>query len=243
VLAREEGWFAKSGHRPLPQTISVVIPVLNEAGAMAETVTRAWAVPEVREIIVVDGGSADATRDVAARLGCHVLSTPRGRGGQMRAGVAHATGDVILLLHADTWLPLGAGRAAFNCLRDPAVVGGGFWKVFRKTPLLMLGSRWRCAVRLLLGRRIAGDQAMFVRRETLEQIGGVPDMPLMEEFELCRRLHKIGRLALAGATISTSARRFTKFGVIRTYLRMWQVSTLYRLGVSPHQLRRLYEAE
>jgi rSAM/selenodomain-associated transferase 2 len=243
VLMREEGWFTRNGTRPLPQTISVVIPTLNEAEAMAETLKRVRAVRAVSEIIVVDGGSGDGTREVAAQLGCRVLSTPPGRGGQMRAGAAEATGDVVLLLHADTWLPVEAGQAALNCLRDPAVVGGGFWKVFRNTPLLLLGSRWKCAVRLLIGRRIVGDQAMFIRRQTLEQIGGVPDMPLMEEFEMCRRLHKVGRLALAEATISTSARRFTKLGVIRTYLRMWRVSTLYRLGVSPHQLRRLYEAE
>jgi rSAM/selenodomain-associated transferase 2 len=243
VWARDESLFAKKGGRPLARTISVVIPVLNEASAMGETVGRARAVPEVSEIIVVDGGSRDATPEVAAQLGCRVLRTPSGRGGQMRAGAAQATGDVVLLLHADTWLPPEAGRAALNCLRDPTVAGGGFWKVFRDTPLLLLGSRWKCAVRLLLGRRIVGDQAMFIRRETLEQIGGVPDMPLMEEFELCRRLHKVGRLALAEATVSTSARRFTKLGVIRTYLRMWRVSTLYRLGVSPQQLRRLYEAE
>ena len=94
-----------------------------------------------------------------------------------------------------------------------------------------------------LGRRIAGDQAIFVRREVLQQIGGVLDLPLMEDFELCRRLRRVGRLALADATITTSARRFTKFGVLRTYWRMWWVTTLYRLGKSPSELRRLYERE
>jgi GT2 family glycosyltransferase len=88
-----------------------------------------------------------------------------------------------------------------------------------------------------------GDQAMFVRREVLQKIGGVPDVPLMEEFELCRRLRKIGRLALADATVTTSARRFAKLGVARTYLRMWRVTLSYWLGMKPRELRRIYERE
>src|SRR6185436_18411660 len=126
-------------------------------------------------IIVVDGGSSDETRAVAAQLGCRVLTTPSGRGKQMRAGACEAKGDVVLMLHADTWLPPDAGQAALNCLRDQTVVAGGFWKVFRDSPLLLLGSRWRCAVRLWIGRRIAGDQGMFIRRDALEKIGGIPE--------------------------------------------------------------------
>lgn len=243
VFWREESLQGRRASRPLPQTLSIIIPTLNEAEALPETVRRAQALPEVMEIIVVDGGSHDTTREVAEELGCRLLTSAPGRGGQMRLGAAQARGDVIVLLHADTWLPAEAGHALLNCLRDAMVVGGGFWKIFRQGSILLLGSRWKCGVRFYVGRRIAGDQAMFIRREVLEAVGGVPDMPLMEEFELCRRLHKVGRLALADATIVTSARRFAKLGVIRTYLRMWRVATLYRLGTSPHDLRRLYEKE
>ncbi len=241
---REERRFEALSASPpkTSATISAVIPVLNEAGTLEETVRKARELPEIQEIIVVDGGSEDGTRERAAGLGCKVLSAPAGRGGQMRAGARAADGDVILLLHADTWLPPEAGRALLNCLRDRRVVAGGFWKEFRQgSPLLLLGSKWKCAVRFYIGRRIAGDQAIFVRRDILEAIGGVPDMALMEEFELCRRLRKMGRLALADATVVTSARRFAKHGVVRTYLRMWKVATLYRLGKSPVELRRLYE--
>lgn len=243
VLWREEALRAHHAGQPLPQSISVVIPTLNEAQALPETVRRALANPEVVEVIVVDGGSQDDTARIAERLGCRVLASPPGRGGQMRLGAAQATGDVVMLLHADTWLPPNAAHAALNCMRDGTVVAGGFWKVFHHTPPLLLGSRWKCAVRLLLGRRIVGDQAMFIRRKTLEQIGGVPDQPLMEDFELSRRLRRVGRLALADATLITSARRFEKLGVLRTYARMWHVTMRYRLGTPPHELRRLYERD
>jgi rSAM/selenodomain-associated transferase 2 len=243
VLWQEETIHAKFKDRPLPRTLSIVIPALNEAATLPETIRRARANPEVCEIILVDGGSSDATRAVAEELGCRVLAAPSGRGGQMRAGARQTQGDVVLLLHADTWLPPEAGHAVMNCLRDNTVVAGGFWKRFNHTPFLLLGSRWKCAVRMTIGRRIVGDQGMFIRSQDLEKVGGVPDLPLMEEFELCRRLRKEGRLALADATVVTSARRFMKLGVIRTYLRMWWVTTLYRLGRPAHELLRIYEKE
>ena len=225
----------------MPKTISIIIPTLNEAEVLEETLRRARALPEVSEIIVVDGGSTDQTRDIADRLGCRVLVSAPGRGGQMRLGAAQATGDVILLLHADTWLPPNAGRTALDSLHDDRVAGGGYWKTFRNPSPLLLGSRFKCALRLYLGRRILGDQGMFIRREVLEAVDGVPDMELMEEFELCRRLRRVGRLVLADATVSTSARRFAKRGVLRTYLLMWRVTWRYRFGASPRELRKLYE--
>jgi rSAM/selenodomain-associated transferase 2 len=195
------------------------------------------------EFIVVDGGSIDDTREIAEKLGCRVLTERPGRGGQLRAGAAAAKGDVVLLLHADTLLPPHAGDAILHCLRDRAVVAGGFWKVFQKPSLLMRGSKLRCGIRLVVGRRILGDQALFMRREALAMIGGVPAVELMEDFELCQRLRRVGRLALADATVVTSGRRFRKFGVVRTYFRMWWVTTLYRFGVPPRHLRKIYERE
>jgi rSAM/selenodomain-associated transferase 2 len=223
------------------QTISVVIPTLNEAETLTETIRHLRANSEITEIIVVDGGSTDTTPQIARELGARVIESSPGRGRQLRIGAEAANGEVIMFVHADTWLPPHAARVALDCLNKPRVVAGGFWKKFRDTPWLLLGSRPKCAVRLLVGRRIAGDQCLFLSRETLRRIGGVPDLPLMEEFELCRRLRKIGRLALAKATVSTSARRFRKLGVVRTYWRMWWVTTLWRLGVSPAKLRAIYE--
>jgi len=224
-----------------PQAISAIIPTLDEAEALPETIRHLKANPEIAEIILADGGSHDRTVEIARELGCKVVVSEPGRGTQMRTGAAAAHSEVILFVHADTWLPPNAAHAALNCLRDPVVVAGGFWKVFRDSPLLLLGSRLKCAVRLFAGRRIMGDQSIFVRRDTLRAIGGVPDVPLMEEFELCRRLRKAGRLALAEVTVSTSARRFRKLGVIRTYWRMWWVTMLWRFGVRPSKLREIYE--
>jgi len=226
-----------------PPAISIIIPTLNETAELPETLRRARAIPEVCEIIVVDGGSHDETRELASQSGCAVFTAPAGRGGQLRVGASHACGEIVLLLHADTWLPPEAGRAALACCRHPDVVGGGFWKVFRDPSWLMHGARARCGLRLWLGGRILGDQAMFIRREALERIGGVPDVPLMEDVELCRRLRRLGRLALADATVVTSTRRFRKLGVLRTYWRMWTVGLRYRLGATPEELRRLYEKE
>lgn len=240
---KTEQRFRTSPSREQPQTITVVIPTLNEAEALPETVRRARAVPEISEIIVVDGGSADSTVSIARDLECRVFSSRPSRGAQLRHGAEQAAGDVIMLLHADTWLPSGAGKAVLACLRDPTVVGGGFWKSFRNPSWLMAGSRFRCLIRLLLGGRIAGDQALFVRRDVLNETGGVPDLPLMEEFELCRRLRQAGQLAIAGATVTTSARRFAKYGVLKTYWRMWVVTLQYFFGVPSHQLQRIYEKD
>jgi rSAM/selenodomain-associated transferase 2 len=225
----------------LSEKISVIVPVLNEAEALPETIQHLKANPEITEIIVADGGSRDRTADVARELGCKVVPSDPGRGTQMRAGAAAAQNDLLMFVHADTWLPPNAAHAALNCLRDPVAVAGGFWKIFRDSPVLLRGSRFKCAVRLFAGRRIMGDQCIFVRREALNAIGGVPDVPLMEEFELCRRLRKLGRLALAEATVTTSARRFRRLGVLRTYWRMWWVTMLWRIGVSPARLRAIYE--
>lgn len=241
LLLRERRLRRVRPVRPGDPAITVVIPTLNEAEALPETLRHVQAVPEITEVIVVDGGSSDATVEMALDRGCRVVRAPRGRGAQLRAGAEAASGAVVLFLHADTWLSPGAGEAVLRCLRDPLVVGGGFWKRFRGPPWWMRGSRVRCWLRLWWAGRVLGDQALFVRRDALASVGGVPGQPLMEEIELCRRLRGVGRLALAGAPVSTSIRRFRKHGYLRTYWLMWRVSRAYRKGVSPEALARLYE--
>ena len=199
------------------KSISVVIPTWNEAAELPATVERLHGIPEVIEILVADGGSTDDTVALATQLKCKVVSVPRGRGTQMRHGAAQAIGDVVLLLHADTWLEPNAGRAILEALNHRHAVAGGCWKRFREPHWLMRGSRFKCFLRFRLLRHFAGDQAIFARRDVLEKIGGVPDVPIMEEFELCKLLRRSGKLVLAPTIVSTSARRFRLHGVLRLY--------------------------
>jgi rSAM/selenodomain-associated transferase 2 len=222
-------------------TLSVVIPTLNESVELPETLRRARAVPEVTEIIVSDGGSGDETVAQAAAAGATVVAKARGRGSQLRSGAEQAQGDVVVMLHADTWLPSNAGTAIHAALASPAVVGGAFSKVFRDPPWLTRGSEFRCRMRMRWFQFAYADQAIFVRREVLSAVGGVPDVPLMEEHYLCAALRRVGRLALAPATVTTSSRRLRERGVLRSYWRMAYVNLRYRLGTSPDELRRLYE--
>jgi rSAM/selenodomain-associated transferase 2 len=223
------------------ESISVVIPTLNEEAELPETIRRLRAIREMREIIVADGGSTDATRQRAVELGCRVVESPRGRGRQMRRGAEQAVGDVVLLLHADTWVEADAGQAILQSLNQSGAVGGGCWKAFRNPSWLMRGSRFKCWLRFQLFRRFMGDQAMFVRRDALEKIGGIPEVPIMEEYELSRALRAHGRFVLAPTTVTTSARRFRQRGVVRTYLRMGRVTFAYWRGLPLEELRRLYE--
>lgn len=223
--------------------ISLIIPALNEAGELPETLSRLQLVPEVKEFILADGGSRDDTVKLAEAAGCLLVNSKPGRGRQLRAGAARATGEVLLFLHADTWIPPNAGRALLNCLARPGVVAGGFYKVFRNPPnCLVRGSRFKCWWRMFLAQRVMADQGIFLRRGTLDRIGGVPDVPLMEEFELCKRLRPLGRIALAEATVSTSARKFAKLGVLRTYALMWRVTLGYYRGVPLEVLAQIYQA-
>ena len=224
----------------LSPTISVISPTLNEADELPETLRRAHAVAEVTEIIVVDAGSSDSTCEIAREQNCSVLECEPSRGKQLRLGAEKAEGDIILLLHADTWLPEDAGKAMIECLSQPLVVAGGFHKTFRDRPGYIPFSRLRLEFFCRVLKSIYGDQGIFVRREILEEVGGVPDVPLMEEFELCKKLSSQGRLALAKATVQTSSRKFAKEGVLKTYWRMTVCTVRYWLGASPEKLVEIY---
>jgi len=151
-----------------------------------------------------------------------------------------ARGEVLLFLHADTLLPFDAAKAIHGALEDPTVCAGGFSKVFDSGHFLLRGGVARCRWRYRLLRIVSGDQALFVRASAFRDVGGFPDVRIMEEFILCKRLRSRGRLVLLPQLVETSARRFLEKGIVRCYARMALVSILYFLRVPPALLERIY---
>ncbi len=219
--------------------ISVVIPVLDEAAAIAGTLEGLRAQEGRYEAIVVDGGSDDETVAIAGRY-ARVIDSPKGRARQMNAGAMEASGDVLLFLHADTQLPPGAMAAIEDALADPRVVGGRF-KVRLNHPgwaYRVVGHSINLRDRLIGG--FTGDQAIFVRAGVFRDLGGYGDMPLMEDLDFGRRMRRAGKVARLPLTVVTSARRWQKNGVVRTILLMWLLRSLYLMGIAPSRLKRLY---
>jgi rSAM/selenodomain-associated transferase 2 len=223
--------------------ISVIIPVLNEERRIAQRLRELSAMEHLQEIRVVDGGSTDATVEQARAFPrVTVLSAPRGRASQMNAGAQGATGSVLLFLHADVALPPDATRHITTALEDPRVVAGAFktWTVddagrSRLGPLLHLAD-----LRSRYTRFPYGDQALFVRAEAFRSVGGFPQQPLMEDLELSQRLWKLGHIRTVDARVTVSGRRFLARPVFY-FLAVNGFPLLYRLGVSPHTLLRLYQ--
>ena len=223
--------------------ISVILPVLNEERRIRQRLTELSAMEGLGEVRVVDGGSTDATVEQARSFpGVTVLLAPRGRASQMNAGAEAARGDVLLFLHADVALPPDAAHHITTALEDPRVVAGAFktWTVddagsSRLGPLLHLAD-----LRSRYTRYPYGDQALFVRAEAFREVGGFPAQPLMEDLELSRRLWKLGRIRTVDARVTVSGRRFLARPVFY-FLAVNGFPLLYRFGVSPHTLLRLYQ--
>jgi rSAM/selenodomain-associated transferase 2 len=223
------------------QKLSIIMPVLDEAAGIVAALT-ALAAFRARgaEVIVVDGGSRDRTIGLARPLADAVVAAPRGRGAQMNAGAAAASGDALLFLHTDTRLPTDADRLLLDGLNNSSWQWGRFdARIEGRSPLLPVIAgfmNWRS-----LATGIAtGDQAMFATRAAFSAVGGFPDIPLMEDVELSRRLKRLGRPLCLAARVTTSGRRWDEGGVVRTVLLMWRLRVAHFFGAEPAALARRY---
>ncbi len=220
---------------------SIIMPVLNEEAVLAEHLAylvKQYAFSDY-ELIIVDGGSHDSTVAIAQRFGT-VIDSPRGRATQMNNGAKVAHSDVLLFLHADTRLPDNAFVAIEQALTVSNVVGGAFRVCFNCDQWLYRLVAWTTNLRSRTRTIFTGDQAYFIRAASFHAIGGYPEQPLMEDLEIIKQLRTIGKVVLLPQYVTTSARRHEKVGLLRSVLFMWYLRLLYKFGVSPVQLQRMY---
>ncbi len=219
--------------------LSVVIPALNEAAIITDTLARLQGLRALgAELVLVDGGSADATCSLADPLVDQLLASSPGRARQMNAGWRAARGTLVWFLHADSVATEDHWRAL---LRHGTDAGWGWFDVRFDSPRRVFG-----LIAALMNRRArltrvaTGDQGLFLRRELLEEIGGFPDLPLMEDLALCRRLRGRAPRLIAHPRLVTSARRWERHGIARTILKMWYLRAAFFLGADPARLARRY---
>ncbi|HVA68293.1 MAG TPA: TIGR04283 family arsenosugar biosynthesis glycosyltransferase [Candidatus Binataceae bacterium] len=220
--------------------LSVVVPMLNEAAAIAATLAAIRSGAPGAEIIVVDGGSADSSRARARPLCDRLIETTRGRARQMNAGAVSADGDALAFVHADTAVPRSFGADIEAALEDARVVGGRLDLELDDPALVFRIIGKMISLRSRISRTGTGDQAIFVRRATFERMGGYREIELCEDLDFARRMKRLGRVACVRSRVITSARRWKANGIARTIFRMWLIRLGFLAGVSPARLSRLY---
>jgi rSAM/selenodomain-associated transferase 2 len=221
------------------ESISVIIPTLDEAAVLEETLRSLRGAAKL-ETILADGGSEDGTVELAAAHGARIIRAARCRARQMNAGAAAATGPLLLFLHADTRLPEGFEEHIRDTLARPGVVAGAF-ELRIDSPMRSL--RIIETVANFRARRLHmpyGDQGLFMRAGVFHSVGGFPDLPIMEDFELVRRLRRRGQVAIVRARVATSPRRWQHLGPWRTTWTNQMIVLGYYLGVSPGRLAKWY---
>ncbi len=219
---------------------SLILPVLNEAPTVVSQLRKLQGLrARGAELLVVDGGSSDGTLALAAAGADRLLEAPRGRALQMNAGARASRGEVLLFVHADTTLPLDADALIRRAMASGAAWGRFDVSIDSRHPLLRVVAgmmNWRSRLTGIA----TGDQAIFVRRDAFLAIGAFPEVALMEDIALCKRLKRIARPACLRARVTTSGRRWEKHGVLRTIVLMWRLRASYFFGADPQQLALRY---
>ncbi len=212
--------------------LSIIIPTFNEEQWVERTLQAARAAAPDAEILVVDGGSNDATVERASKH-THVLMTKRGRGIQLNAGVTASSGDILLFLHADTLAEAEGIAELLSVMQDSSILGGAFRMRFDvQTPLYQrIGQN--VSQRSLRTKSYTGDQAIFTSRHAFTQLGGYRDWPFMEDVDYSERMGKAGKVVLLTHEVETSARRHERWGLLRTQLTVVLIRILYLLKVPP----------
>ena len=238
-------WYQAAGAGPpasAPKPISVIIPTLNEAATIKAAISKLKSSRQT-QIIVVDGGSQDQTIEIAKSTGVRVLTAASCKASQMNTGAAEASGDILLFLHADTLLPDNFETLVSAALARDGVCAGAFSLGIDSNSgglrLIEHVANWRSRV----FQMPYGDQALFVSRSLFHEIGGYPDYPIMEDFELVRRLKQKGKIAILPESVQTSARRWQKIGIVKTWLLNQIIVIAYYLGISPQRLSQWYRRE
>jgi len=222
-------------------TISIIIPVLNEARIIQSILAQLTSVPNV-EIIMVDGGSQDDTVAIATSTAKVITVIGKGRAGQMNAGANIAQSDILLFLHADTRLPANFIELIIQTLKQPNTIAGAFELKIDGTQKSL---RWIEQLVKMRSRFFSlpyGDQAIFISKQAFMEVGGFADLPIMEDFEFIQRVKKQGKIAIAPSTVTTSGRRWSKLGVWQTTLVNQLIIIGYYLGVSPTKLSIFYRS-
>ncbi len=222
--------------------ISVIIPTLNEAKTIEQAILSIVSSQNV-EVIIVDGGSLDDTVEIASRTSVKVLSAAGVRAIQMNLGAEFATGEILLFLHADTLLPPEFAtmvRQVFSARGNLAPIAGAFALRIdapqRRFRLIEWGVNWRSR----FANMPYGDQAIFLTAQTFAQLGGFPELPIMEDFQLMRQLGRLGRIEIIPTPVVTSARRWLKRGIFQTTVINQMMILGYYLRVPPTRLNQWY---
>ncbi|AHK77957.1 glycosyl transferase [Ectothiorhodospira haloalkaliphila] len=226
------------------RALAVIVPVLNEAANLPSLARNLEAaVLRETEILLVDGGSQDDTVAVAEGHGLPIIVSAPGRARQMNAGAAATRAPVLLFLHADTHLPMGADTRVRDALKGQSGWGRFNVRIRGRSRVLLPLVAALMNQRSRLTGIATGDQALFMRRELFDSVGGFPDQPLMEDIEISRRLRRITAPRCLRARVSTSGRRWEQHGAWRTILLMWHLRWLYWRGTSAHILAQRYNGQ